>query len=416
MKRLAGGLCAVGCLVFAAVPAWADDEQGLKGEIQVLKERLAQLEARLEKAETGALLPPTGGEPGPAVGIPPNLHIHGFAEASYLYNWNAPQTRVNTLRTFDTEAHGFTPHKFDLTVQSPLTDDQPVGFRTDVVVGDDAEIIGSAGLGSTADEIDLKQAYVLARAPIGEGLDFKIGKFVTLLGSEVIEDIDSFNWNFSHSYLFGYAIPFTHTGVLMSYPFAKQVAATVGVVNGWDNVDDNNGAKTLLGQLSLSPSDQVTLYYNTVFGAEQGGNNNNQRFVNDLVLLWKPTEQLQLMLNYDYGWEDDAVALTKNANWTGLAEYIRYQLTDWWALAFRGEWFHDANGVRTGFSSGINGVAGNDVNLYEYTFTNEFKVFKNLITRLEYRHDQSSERIFRSGDLAQRSHQDTIGVQVIYPF
>ena len=162
--------------------------------------------------------------------------------------------------------------------------------------------------------------------------------------------------------------------------------------------------------------DQVTFYYNTVLGAEQAGNNNNQRYVNDFVLLVKPTDKLQLMLNYDYGWEDDAVAFAKNANWTGLAGYARYQLTDWWALAFRSEWFHDANGVRTGLSSGINGIAGNDLALYEYTLTSEFKLYKDLITRLEYRHDQASERIFRSGDLAQRSHQDTVGVQVIYPF
>lgn len=445
MRKKDGGVVRTGVLcllvsacgvVLSGASVWADeaDTVAMKSEIADLKSKLSRMERALSMQETKieevrtARSAATGEAPtvpGPAIGMLHNLHIHGFAETSYNYNFNAPQTRTNTLRTFDTEGHGFTPHKFDLTVQTPLTDDQLVGFRTDLIFGDDAEVIHSAGLpaegtGET-EAFDLKQAYVLARAPIGEGLDFKLGKFVTPLGAEVIEDIDSFNWNYSHSYLFGYAIPFTHTGVMVSYPLLSQLSASAGIVNGWDVVNDNNGAKSVLGQLVFTPTEQVTLYYNTVFGAEQAGNNNNQRWVNDFVVLYKPTEQLQLMLNYDYGWEDDAVTLasageSKDANWTGIAAYARYQLTDWWALAGRWEWFHDGNGTRTGFASGINGITGNDLTLYEYTVTSEFKLYQKLIARLEYRHDQADEQVFRSHDAGQRPHQDTIGVQVIYPF
>ncbi len=42
------------------------------------------------------------------------------------------------------------------------------------------------------------------------GLTLKGGKFVTLLGQKVIESPN--NLNFSRGYLFGLAIPLTHTG------------------------------------------------------------------------------------------------------------------------------------------------------------------------------------------------------------
>jgi len=36
-----------------------------------------------------------------------------------------------------------------------------------------------------------------------------------------------------------YAEPFTHTGVLFSYPLTGNVTLTAGAVNGWDNWDMN---------------------------------------------------------------------------------------------------------------------------------------------------------------------------------
>jgi hypothetical protein len=44
----------------------------------------------------------------------------------------------------------------------------------------------------------------------------KGGKFVTLLGYEVIEAPN--NLNFSRSFLFSLAIPLTHVGALVTYP------------------------------------------------------------------------------------------------------------------------------------------------------------------------------------------------------
>src|SRR5436309_5327290 len=85
---------------------------------------------------------------------------------------------------------------------------------------------------------DLEEAYGAYKVPLGSGLTVKAGKFVTLLGYEVIESPN--NLNFSRSFLFGLAIPFTHVGALLSYSPTERLTVTAGPVVGWDVAKDNN--------------------------------------------------------------------------------------------------------------------------------------------------------------------------------
>ena len=87
-------------------------------------------------------------------------------------------------------------------------------------------------------KFDLQEAYVSYRYPVGTGLTLKAGKFVTLLGYEVIEAPN--NLNFSRSFLFSFAIPLTHVGALLSYAPTDWLTLTAGPVGGWDVADNNN--------------------------------------------------------------------------------------------------------------------------------------------------------------------------------
>ncbi len=418
LQRLISGLLVFG-FVFSLgpLPAFADEVSDLKSEVSELKARLRALEERLARQEQAAAAP-VAGQPLPATAgeIPSwvhNLSLSGFVDASYVYNTQSPEGRANSLRVFDTESNGFQPNAVELVLQKPVSEDSRVGFRTDLDFGEDAEVVGSVttGLGSTTDEVDLQQAYAEALLPWGNGLNVKFGKFVTLHGAEVIESKD--NWNFSRSYLFGYAIPFTHTGVRLTYPLASWLSTYFGVNNGWDVVDDNNTAKSVEWQGVLTPDPKWFLSVTGMHGAEQASDNRDDRHLIDVVLGYNPTDQLALKLNLDYGHEEDAVTEDiENASWWGLAGYARYQVNDWYALAGRAEYFDDTDGIRTGVRAG-RGIAG--TRLWEVTLTNEFKVYKDLITRLEWRHDQASDTVYSAGSSSDNS-QDTLSAEVIYPF
>lgn len=430
-------LSAVSMALLGVGVAHADEPSaaGDRAEIEVLKTRLEKLEKKMAAGPLhgGEGISGIGEKPGlPTLELPSGLaglQMSGYADISYIYNFAesdpGSSSRTNRVRTFDVEPNGFTPQAFELVLEKPMDDQMPIGFRTDLFMGDDASVIKATGLGRPATsgdaDFDVQQLYITAKAPVGDGIDFKVGKFVTLLGAEVIES--PANWNFSRSYMFGFAIPFTHTGILASYPLGEFGSVTTGVVNGWDIVDDNNKAKSLLGNVTLTPLEGVTLSFNGITGAERSGDNRNDRTVFDFVATYQPLEKLTLMANYDYGHESGLVqgsagtAGFDSADWTGLALYAKYDLTDTWSLAGRTEWFDDKDAVRAG-GGGLTGLGGtfNDIDFYEWTLTSQWKLHEHVLARLEYRHDKADEDVFFHDAAGFINYQDTVAAEMIYHF
>jgi hypothetical protein len=369
---------------------WTQSQEGelLRQEIKELKTRLQGLEERLARQETAK----------PGLLVLEGINISGNLSASVNYNFNEPDDRTNGLRIFDSEANTFQLDLFELVLEKEAPSEGGVGFRVDLDYGDVAESTGSSGLGSTSDEFDLQQAYINLNLPWG---NFSIGKFVTLLGYEVIESWD--NLNTSRSYLFGYAIPFTHTGILGNWKLSGALDLSLGLVNGWDNFDDNNDAKTVLGRIGINPTDRLSIGVTGIYGAEQASDNGSQRGVVDLVATLQAMDRLTLGLNYDYGTEE--FALAKDVYWSGLAGYLHYQINDFWGIALRAEFFEDKGGSRTGTAQ----------ELWEATLTSDFKLFDNCLLRLEYRHDDSDKNSFNDRATAVDT-QDTLSAELIYSF
>ena len=143
-------------------------------------------------------------------------------------------------------------------------------------------------------------------------LTVMVGKYVTLAGAELIAPTG--DYNFSRSILFGYAIPFTHTGVRASYGSTTNFSFSLGVVNGWDEVSDPNNQKTLEIGLSYTPVKTVTILVNGYFGNEPLGLRrparppSKDRALIDVVATWTATDKLTFVLNYDNGSQKDDTA------------------------------------------------------------------------------------------------------------
>ncbi|MFA5255818.1 MAG: outer membrane beta-barrel protein [Candidatus Omnitrophota bacterium] len=412
----------------------------LKKEIAVMQERLNAMETRLRQSEmkTSAIekekKTAETGIQAAVTSLAKEIEFHGFVDTSYILNTNTPKSpnpRTNNFRIFDTDANGFMFNMAQLNFEKPISKESPVGFRTDLDFGQDAKLIHANGLGDPNDVFDLQQAYAQLMIPFSipfvDTLSFKAGKYVTLMGAEVIESVN--NWNFSRSFLFGYAIPFTHLGVRAYYkPLAEvPVDAYIGIVNGWDNVVDNNAAKTLEAQINYYPNDNLSFSIGGMFGPERADNNRDFRDLIDFVATYKVTDKLTLKANYDYGWEKNGATYLpssgdsptatglddKDASWQGIALYAKYDIYDWWSLAGRCEYFSDPQGVRTGVFVNNNGM--DHLDLMEYTLTSEFKIFKNLIARLEYRYDKASNQVFFK-DKVTANNQSTFAAEMIYKF
>src|SRR2546428_9415138 len=233
-------------------------------------------------------------------------------------------------------------------------------------------------------DFDVQESYLTWTMPDDgpsslKGLSLKGGKFVTLLGAEVIEPWS--NYNYSRSYLFSFAIPFTHTGALVSYPINDKLSVTGGAVEGWDKVQSNNQGWTGIGNITYTLSDQVTLAGNGICGPEQTNKTGNKRGVADFVATIKPTSALTLLLNYDWGHEDAAAAGNEAALWQGFAAVANNALTDRVSAAVRGERFEDHGGAPTGIGR----------TFYEGTLTGKDLITQHLYGQVENRHDESAK-------------------------
>src|SRR5213079_2004833 len=164
---------------------------------------------------------------------------------------------------------------------------------------------------------------------------------------------------YSHSFLFGFSQPLTQTGVLFTYNLTDEWAVTAGFTRGWDQAfEDNNSAIDFLGEVKWAASKDTTVILNLSAGPERAGNNDNWRYLVDLVASHTVSDQLAIAVNADFGWEDNAkvghnsagfpILTGDSAMWWGIAGYAGYKISPELGLNGRLEWFHDDDGARTG--------------------------------------------------------------------
>ena len=390
----------------------------LEETIRVLEARLKELEARGTKVETE----PAAAKPAPAAEVKPEaaatateppkadapppvgnrqsffdkVEFSGFADTYYGYNFNRPASRKNGLRNFDFNHNQFSLNLLEFAMEKKA---EPVGFRFDLNFGDTAKWVHLAEPGGTDVYQYVQQAYFSYKAPVGKGLTIDFGKFVTQHGAEVIESKD--NWNYSRSILFAWAIPYYHFGTRLTYPLHEKLTVAGYVVNGWNDVVDNNSGKTFGFQAVVKPASRLTIVQNYMVRKEQPNNVLDRRHLIDTTVTLAVTPSFSLMANYDYGMDR---LLGERVRWQGIAGYARFQVTPVFAIAPRFEWYDDPHGFTTGLGQ----------TLKEATLTTEFKLRGSILARAEYRRDWSDLPFFekRTGPLSK--NQTTATLALIY--
>jgi hypothetical protein len=382
----------------------------------------------------------------------------GFVDVAYTQNFNNPNSDLNQLHIFDTDANSFMPHLAQLMIERPADASggalDRAGFRARLNFGSDSRVTRARTnyqTGTSNDELDFQELYAEYILPIGNGLKIQAGKINTLIGYEVISSWE--NANFSRSFMFGLGQAFTTTGVRLTYTFSPLVTASFGVVNGWDNIDDNNKGKTIEYLVALTPHEKFGVSWYGSYGPEQAnrqfgdvtsggapGNPSAKRFANGLIFTLKPTAQDTVVLEPYYVNEaSNPVAggpnrLKTNARWNGLAAYLIHDFDEQWSARVRGEIFEDAGGSRTcggtfNNAGGTNTCAGttntvtgavltgvaSSQTLWENTYTLQFKPVPSLITRVEFRYDKSDKNVFLYGSRP-ANNQETLSFEVIYLF
>ena len=313
-------------------------------------------------------------------GIDFSFMFDGYVDGSF----NHPNSGFNQLRNFDFRADTAHVNMGMITMDRAPA---PVGFHLDVGFGETFDAIHSTDRAPEAFKY-FKQAYVSFKPKSWHGVEIDAGEFVTSAGAEVIETNQ--NWNYSRSLLFAWAIPYYHFGVRASVPIGPHFTGGVQVVQGWNNIYDNNSGKTV-GINGAYTWKRVTWSHNYYVGPEKTHTNTGLRQLYDTTVLVNATDKFSYYVNFDYGRDKNIGAGA--SQWTGIAAAARFAVGRKFAIAPRLEWFDDMDGFTTGTAQ----------TLKEFTLTGEYKMTTFLLGRLEFRNDWSNQAFFQKNNGYTRS-------------
>jgi len=205
--------------------------------------------------------------------------------------------------------------------------------------------------------IAIPQAYAEIYAPVGNGLNVKVGHFYTPIGFESVPAPN--NFFYSHAYTMQYGEPFTHTGVLGNYTITKNFTAMAGAIGGsgtggWDgNFDKQMENWGGIGGVTWTSDDSNTSLNISGTGSTTSTRNSSFWGMYSIVLQHQFTDKTHLILQHDHGFADNVMlfnnvynGVIKDAAWYGVNSHFYYDVTPNISVGVRAEWFRDRDGFR----------------------------------------------------------------------
>jgi hypothetical protein len=347
-------------------------------------------------------------QPGSVLTALSSTTISGYVGAS---GWWVPGTGNANLPTFayaTDKADGFNLDAVKLTIERPL-DEYPfsAGYQFDAVFGPDANALATTTTGLSLSDIAIKQAYVALRLPLGNGLDFKLGVWDTIIGYEVFDAGE--NAHYTRSY--GYTIePTTHTGLLVTHQLNDVLGLSVGVANTFGPTINEKAYppfgpkaesyKTYMGSIALTAPEGLgflkgsTLYAGAINGFNSGtGVDQTSYYVGAAVTT--PVEGLKLGAAADYvNVHDQPLTGDQDFFTAAYTLYLSFKATEKLSLHARGEYANnDVPGILTPLSLDGSGTAfdlsGSKV--FALTGTIQYDLWQNVLSRLEVRWDHAAD-------------------------
>jgi len=339
--------------------------------------------------------------------------LSGYVNTSAI--WEPGTSTANIPgRAFDGPSgkqDGFNLDVVSLMLSKPLDETAwAAGYTVQMWLGPDAAGFNTsfpnpAGAGG---DFAVKQAFVELHAPIGNGLDIKLGHFNYIGGFE--QPDAGLNPNYSRSFAWTQE-PASHTGLLLSYVVNPVVSFMGGIANtvnngvNWRAVRGPNPSeteKTYMANVTLTaPTNGFGSFAGSTVAATivnglnnasgNGGTTPTTGHITSFNLsVTTPTPVTNLKLGFSYDYTDGPnLPFTPAVDTRGkyinvVTGYVFYQASEKLKLAGRGEYTSASNGAWYGPTAGSQHAA-----LMGWTGTIDYALWKNVISRGEMRWDHS---------------------------
>jgi hypothetical protein len=299
------------------------------------------------------------------------------------------------------KADGFNLNVVQLRIESlPGAEEWAAGYRVDLWAGPDANTLNTSSFGSgSGRDFAVRQAYVALRTPVGNGLDWKVGVFDSIIGYESVESPS--NPNYTRSY--GHSIePQTHTGVLTSYRFCDAFSASFGVADTIGPTINERAQtygkaesqKTYMASFAITAPDSLgflsgsTLYA----GVVNGFSSKNSPVGLETQTSWYVGSTLATpVTGLRCGFAFDYLDRHEPGETWAISGYSSYQATEKLSVHARAEYLKDRGASRFFALTDPNlfPAGTTEAEIFALTGTAQYDLWKNVISRLEIRWDHS---------------------------
>jgi len=324
------------------------------------------------------------------------LAISGYVEAYYQYDFNKPADHSRPGFIYSHNRH----NEFNLNLGF-----LKASYNMDRARANLAFAAGTyVNANYSAEPGVLKNIYEAnagIRLSKQKQLWLDAGIFGSHIGFESAASKDC--WTLTRS-LLAENSPYYEAGAKLTYSTGNSKwLFSLLALNGWQRIQKVNGNSMMSwgSQLQYKPTANVLLNYSTFIGTDKPDSSRQLRVFHNLYGIITLSDKLGLTVGFDIGTEE------KNGGgvntWYSPVGILRYSFSDKWAVAARGEYYCDKNGViiSTTTTNGFR-VAGYSLNL-------DYAPVVNLLARIELRQLQGRDQVFMKEENTTRSNSFITG-------
>ena len=359
--------------------------------------------------------------------------LSGYVDTSMIWQMG-PKNDAGRWLDGAARQNGFNLNVVGLVLDKPLTEGEwSAGYKLHFMAGPDGKL-------STGNEIGIHNAFVRLHAPVGNGLDFKVGLWTSISGYEYLQS--SLNPNYSYCYGFNAIEPGRQTGVLANYKFTDWVSVMAGVsdcynkpVNGRPyKLDEgilvaDGFAKTFMGGVTLTAPESMgclkgaeiyAIAINGTTAPQVGTTPFEGQDVSDYFVgltLPTPVKGLSFVLTWDYV-DYNYVTLAQPASYgESFALYTIYKATPKLTFANRVDYATGSQGFFGGYTSPTRPRGPGSDDLLSETITVSYDLWANVLCRAEFRYDHDLDTRGGAGLFgAGNTDAYSLSLNVVYKF
>ncbi|EIM75227.1 hypothetical protein A3SI_13894 [Nitritalea halalkaliphila LW7] len=331
----------------------------------------------------------------------PEINVSGFVDVYYGFDFNRPFTNERPDFLFNHSRHNEVNLNLGL-IQMNL---EGANYR-----GGLGLMVGTFPQYNMAAEQPLLQNVFEAYAGVALDQERKLwidaGIFASHIGFE--SAISAENFTLTRS-LLAENSPYFLSGAKLTYTPNTRWEFEVGVFNGWQRIQrpDGNTTPAFGSRITHTPSEKLTLNWSTFVGNDFPTEERRMRYFNNLYGIFQLSNRLDLILGFDFGFQEAAaenVAAERNMDtWIAPVGILRMELNERWAVALRGEYYQDKEGVI------IESISPDGIRATGASFTLDRMITKNILFRMEARQLYNASPIFEQNNQLVRNNTHIIG-------